>query len=541
MHRALSISEVVHTIASYHSEKKDLTALARTCREFSEPALDTLWWELDDLTPLLRCLPQDLVSCGETELVRSGVYSLRREFTTADWTIFRKNAARVRVLNDIVPDDENNNASDSSDWVDVISDDVFEALCRPPASDKPLFPKLRTLMWRKVQPEGFDFLELLLSPTITRLDITPHSSSTRVLRLAAKLSVLCPHLRHFTWIFPGLLDSTSTAKAIATLSQTVVSWPNLNDVACHYLNAEAIRHLSSLPSIGLLVIAVNDATYPALHVPAFSGASDVYIQTPPGHTLSAVVPLIRAGQWSPTEFFVGTGMASASSIRHLSEALSGHFDRATLKTLKIDEWDDRTPGITLCTRDLEPLFAFGSLTSLRVDTRREVELDDTALLHMADAWPHLVSLRLNERSGWRRRSAATLHAVRGLLQRLPRLADLAVAVDCERVAYDALGDALYGRVRAGARRVEVNLLDSRIGGEHHAEVAAFLADVVPEMTRSRDLSAWGWREEEEEEPVGLDMMERVRYWERWWNVAATVVMINRIRKRDRGEVDDVVE
>ena len=36
----------------------DLVALARTCRMFKEPALDVLWTELVNLSPLARCLPE---------------------------------------------------------------------------------------------------------------------------------------------------------------------------------------------------------------------------------------------------------------------------------------------------------------------------------------------------------------------------------------------------------------------------------------------------------------------------------------------------
>ena len=37
-----------------------LATLARTCKAFKEPSLDMIWEELDDLTPLIRCLPETL-------------------------------------------------------------------------------------------------------------------------------------------------------------------------------------------------------------------------------------------------------------------------------------------------------------------------------------------------------------------------------------------------------------------------------------------------------------------------------------------------
>ena len=36
----------------------DMLSLARTCRAFKEPALDILWARLEDLSPLVRCLPE---------------------------------------------------------------------------------------------------------------------------------------------------------------------------------------------------------------------------------------------------------------------------------------------------------------------------------------------------------------------------------------------------------------------------------------------------------------------------------------------------
>jgi hypothetical protein len=76
MHRALAVPEIVRTILDCFSAKPshaidvdqiyygEATALrssvlnvALTCRAFSEPALDILWWAMDDLIPLFNLLP----------------------------------------------------------------------------------------------------------------------------------------------------------------------------------------------------------------------------------------------------------------------------------------------------------------------------------------------------------------------------------------------------------------------------------------------------------------------------------------------------
>ena len=68
MHHALEIHEILLNIFHHCDRKLDLTStflereishlavLARTCRAFKEPALDVLWEELSDLSPLARCI-----------------------------------------------------------------------------------------------------------------------------------------------------------------------------------------------------------------------------------------------------------------------------------------------------------------------------------------------------------------------------------------------------------------------------------------------------------------------------------------------------
>ncbi len=41
-------------------DKSTLSRLSMTCRSFMEPALDELWYKLDSLDPLVRCMESDL-------------------------------------------------------------------------------------------------------------------------------------------------------------------------------------------------------------------------------------------------------------------------------------------------------------------------------------------------------------------------------------------------------------------------------------------------------------------------------------------------
>ena len=67
MHRAFYVEEILVDIFAHcyavppnvwPKGRKVLSALARTCKTFKEPALDILWSELSNLGPLVRCLPE---------------------------------------------------------------------------------------------------------------------------------------------------------------------------------------------------------------------------------------------------------------------------------------------------------------------------------------------------------------------------------------------------------------------------------------------------------------------------------------------------
>jgi hypothetical protein len=57
---------LLHIFAIIHDDfgrdsRATLAALARTCRTFEEPALDTLWRNIDGLKPIVSCMPEFVV------------------------------------------------------------------------------------------------------------------------------------------------------------------------------------------------------------------------------------------------------------------------------------------------------------------------------------------------------------------------------------------------------------------------------------------------------------------------------------------------
>ena len=63
MHPCLGVDEILRLIASElvtSGTKATAAALACCCKSFEDPMLDALWRKQYELTPLLKCFPQDV-------------------------------------------------------------------------------------------------------------------------------------------------------------------------------------------------------------------------------------------------------------------------------------------------------------------------------------------------------------------------------------------------------------------------------------------------------------------------------------------------
>ena len=57
--RTLLIVEVLRHVCQF-AKDDTLAALARVCKSFHDPAIQTLWSDLQNLTPLIKCFPDNI-------------------------------------------------------------------------------------------------------------------------------------------------------------------------------------------------------------------------------------------------------------------------------------------------------------------------------------------------------------------------------------------------------------------------------------------------------------------------------------------------
>lgn len=100
MHRCLHIAEVVDVIASHVHRKRDLLSMGLVCQAFHEPAMKNLWRHLEDIEPLVRCLPPHTRGAElSDQLVRDFLPSVTRYLTGSFHRKPRRSLKLQRRLN----------------------------------------------------------------------------------------------------------------------------------------------------------------------------------------------------------------------------------------------------------------------------------------------------------------------------------------------------------------------------------------------------------------------------------------------------------
>ncbi|OJA16321.1 hypothetical protein AZE42_08378 [Rhizopogon vesiculosus] len=181
--------------------------------------------------------------------------TLGRPLFTREWKIFTQNARRIHSL-----------AIDHC-MLDKITDQVVEALVSTPSSA--LLPNLRKLQWLDDRECFLPLLRTLIVPTITSIRLGSGSyqnwvSSFSKTALLASLGACCPSIREFDCVYRGF-DEISDA-----VSEVICGCRELVHLKTGFLNAQALAHLASLPSLKSLHFRLSYDTVDNMDTPPIS-------------------------------------------------------------------------------------------------------------------------------------------------------------------------------------------------------------------------------------------------------------------------------
>ncbi|KAF8125164.1 hypothetical protein EV363DRAFT_1176649 [Boletus edulis] len=489
MHRALEIQDILLNIFDCLCCRKQLAYLARTCHAFREPALDILWKELHNLSPLVRCLPKAL----SPNIKHYFQYSFSRRLTQIDWDILQSYTRRIRSITDF----ENFGIDKKS----------VKILSCPPTTEL-LFPNVCHMMLRYEGSGSTPYLLRLAFPSLISLDVklgNPRLLPPWFQDSLASLPDSSPNVEHlsfhdFNFAFGEMVSSW------------ICRWRNLHTVDCPNtsLDMDALTHLSRMPALTQLafrqIITLPNCTSPLL----FSNLSTLELHP----TFFSLIPQLLSRLLLPAIKNLDLTIDSCPSRQELSSffaAVRTSNADYTIERLSLREssssggiFDEESPLLSLA--DLRPCTAFINLHRIHIDIGWDVGLTDNDLLALALSWPNLENLAINEDWGWNTvDDGITPNGLLQILQTCPSLSLVAIAMDTR--GYTELPPATLGFTLPS--HFSIDVLDSVIEEESVPAVAAFFTAMNP----SPDVSFNAWS--------GIDMIKPPDwevYKDRWHEV-----------------------
>ena len=507
MHPVLQIQDIVWNIFGHcclptrASATSDLPALARTCRAFKEPALDVLWEELLDPSPLAQCLPKASSQVDDVSrfpisatfylivnvfsYCSTKCYSFHRPLTQIEWGILRSYTRRIRSISD---------DKDALDWKSVRT-------FLNPRTTEPLFPNLRHLYttqsteikhflcmpFPSLSSFTVDFIDEDQDPFVLQGPLESFSkSSPNISRLSIYLSLPDAAFSNF-------------------FSSYIRQWQDLRDVDCPIidLDLDALVHLSHMPALTQLKCT------PCVGLPAsdkplvFSNLHYLKLYSASLESISRLLSRIRLP--AMTEFYISvpTCPPKENFFSCLLASVQTSVIDHNIRELGVDqtfddEQDEKVTPIVLDLEDLKPCMAFSNLRCLSINLAWHVNLTDSDLLTLASAWPHLERLHINVDFGWKTRSGITPHGLVQLLQTCRSLHRIALAIDTFGFTEFHGSRASLGLPRPP--KLFINVLDSFIEAESVPAMAAVFAAIAPSSPSNFSFtahhSAWIVRIEE---------------------------------------------
>lgn len=505
MHRALAIQDILSSIldqlsTTYNRDhRSELAALARTCRTFKEPALNELWNTLENLSPLVRCIPEASyrafsesggiavrsfhIFCynawfSECLLFFSGhstdQHGFSRPLTQTDLATLQGYTCRIRCVIHF-------NAG--LDWESV------RTFLNLPTTE-PLFPNLRTLFC--ICPDKTMPLLCFPLPSLVRLSVCiPYSHwPSSSLELFPALS---PGVQTLSISVPHTV-SPFTAKFQPSY---VSRWQNLSSLCCLgvMLDVDNLVYLSRTPTSTKLEFSLS-ATLPALDSPlVFSKLRELLLHSKSLGPISQLLSQIQLPGITSFAASIDDCPSSQDLTSFLADILisnSGH----TIVSLELNQilhcrvGDVPRSGISLGFDDLRSCMAFSHLRDLEIDIASDIALTDTDLLTLASAWPKLQHLIINSNWGWNMKGGITPGGFIELLRTCRSLRTITLRFDTRGYT-----EVLSSQVPTSfgwtfPPDVSINALDSAIEAESVPAVAAFFCGLAACFGSRFTLWAW---------------------------------------------------
>ncbi|KAF7356448.1 hypothetical protein MVEN_00977900 [Mycena venus] len=499
MHRSLAISEIIDLIFAELQRPdyernlghKDFAALARTCKNFQNPALDHLWREQDTLTNLLKCLPSHLWEEKVDPAVSGsrGTFRITGPVSTSDWNIPFAYALRIRRL-------------ELHSWgITSPVADVFERISTALARDH-LCPNLETLSFQIYEDRLFPYIRLFLGPKVIDTTIClPFSHASSL----PDLPLRCSDLKRLAI---DTFTSEGNTMLLRVVSNLVSRLERIEDLTLAKLSREALEHLPRLPSLRSLhlqrPLLEDIASFPQCRTSPrtpFPALRELYF----GDTTIefALGFLNLLSDCSLETFSFGTTVAATRfETGQLYATLTRRLSHTSLRTLYVEVAEDQempAPAGPIANyvinRDiLAMLFCFSNLTTLALTPPVGFDIDDATAWDIARAWPKLEVLCLDAATELHHSSRISLGGLCAFAKHCKDLTNLTITFDASSVP--PLGNSTEN-VISQSSLVFLGTNKSQIIDP--VAVASFLSKLFPHLSVIHTYLNWFWEEPADED------------------------------------------
>lgn len=415
-----------------------------------------------------------------------------------DWEVFAHYSRRVRSLR--------------LRW--FASDvQLYRALSSPPDPSF-LLPNLRTFTWHCLSTRSAEidamtaFIRLLLghNPTEAQLTVSEQALITAFSDLG------CTSLRKLVIQSPkGPISANITEEVICSHSA-------LRSLACGEVTIRALHILSQFPSLSRLTIGLGD-NIPSALIFARSPFRKLRYLTINSKSIDACLSMLKATNWNIRCFHHRMDVAYDPAGREaLLELLPLQLSHESLKCISLvtnaaPRHDDDPVTNPF---SLTQLFNFKYLRILELIGAFLPALDNSSLLRLAEAWPQLQVLILQQKVGRYYPPRVDLTGLVLLLEHCPDLCQLTLSVNA---IIDTKAPPEPPKSN-NTRITSVNFCNSPISKA--PEVAAFLSSIMPNL---QETLSW----------TGAVMPDSgvQEYRRRWDSVAQMVPVFAAVRKEER--------
>ncbi|KAH6867543.1 hypothetical protein BKA70DRAFT_1132967 [Coprinopsis sp. MPI-PUGE-AT-0042] len=468
-HRCLQIPEIVDLIFECvrylpWPEFTTLTALARTCKAFHEPAIKHLWRDLPTLRPIFSILPESAWQIQEEE-GQSMLYPviLFEELVGAALPRLSNHTRHVRRIECKVfwPSPKQNNKRYAIHY------SIIQALRNHPSLPHPLFPNVRHVgLFSDVRrPLASVFSPaLILSPSVESISIATGTSLERDivdgswtppdvttpdwLGLAGRLADVASQLSSFrVEMLPLLINDPRWAGRIPALLEAFTEFSHRLsrlDIVPLVVTVPAIMaigQLKGLTELNLSLFGFQLDELDALRVFSLVALDQVTVNTNSLATCIKFFQALRARALS--SLVLSCYIEDDTDLTDFFSALRdrgtyGRLKSITVERLHLDISDepnwrdlDEQPCFTFTQLTAESLVSLKNIENLSIGPVRTLQIADSDIQEMFGSWPSLKVFELDDDVlvDEYQVPRLTLAGVHKALQTVPQLEKLTLSFD----------------------------------------------------------------------------------------------------------------